>query len=134
MTVDPRHAGSPVERAEALLPLVRANADAAEAARHLPAEVARAFARAGLYRIAAPESCGGEEADPATQIRTIETISRADAYLPAGSLDSDRSITCLSGPGISKTGSAGGSVRTLMATLTNSSPGFSNGARKVSNS
>jgi alkylation response protein AidB-like acyl-CoA dehydrogenase len=68
-----------VERAEALLPLVRANADAAEAARHLPAEVARAFARAGLYRIAAPESCGGEEADPATQIRTIETISRADA-------------------------------------------------------
>ncbi len=69
---------SPIERAETLLPLVRANADAAEAQRHLPAVVAQAFAREGLYRIAAPERCGGENADPATQIRTIETISRAD--------------------------------------------------------
>ncbi len=75
----PMHAtDTPEARAEALLPLVRANADAAEAQRHLPAAVAEAFARAGLYRIAAPASCGGEEADPATQIRTIEIISRAD--------------------------------------------------------
>jgi len=78
MSAASSHTATPEARAQALLALVRDNADAAEAERHLPAAVAEAFARAGLYRIAAPADCGGEEADPATQIRTIETISRAD--------------------------------------------------------
>lgn len=78
MNAGTRRASDPVERATALAPLVQANADAAESQRHLPASVAQAFAREGLYRIAAPESCGGENADPVTQIRTIEAISRAD--------------------------------------------------------
>ncbi|MEM7016464.1 MAG: acyl-CoA dehydrogenase family protein [Pseudomonadota bacterium] len=69
---------SPIERAEALAPLVQAHADEAERERHLPAAVAAAFAKAGLYRIAMPGFCGGEEADPATQIRTIEAVSTAD--------------------------------------------------------
>jgi alkylation response protein AidB-like acyl-CoA dehydrogenase len=67
-----------VARARALVPLVRAHADAAEASRRLPAEVAQAFARDGLYRIGAPERCGGVSADPRTQIEVIETIATAD--------------------------------------------------------
>lgn len=68
----------PVARARALQALVRAHADEAEATRRLPAAVAEAFAAAGLYRIGAPASCGGESADPMTQIETIEAISVGD--------------------------------------------------------
>ena len=40
--------------------------------------MAEAFAAAGLYRIAAPQGCFGEEAPPLEQIETIEAISRFD--------------------------------------------------------
>jgi alkylation response protein AidB-like acyl-CoA dehydrogenase len=70
---------SPVERALALEALVHRHADASERQRHLHHEVAAAFARSGLYRIAAPADCGGEGVAPAEQIETIETISRFDA-------------------------------------------------------
>ncbi len=69
---------NPVQRVTALHPLIRAHADAAEAERRLPVPVAQAFAAERLYRIGAPESCGGESANPATQIRTIEAASIAD--------------------------------------------------------
>lgn len=69
---------SPVERALTLEKLVRDHADESDEQRRLPAEVARAFAVNGLYRIGAPKSYGGEEADPMAQIETIETISRFD--------------------------------------------------------
>lgn len=69
---------SPVVDAEQLEPLVREHADAAERERRLPAPVASAFATHGLYRIAAPSSLSGLDADPTTQIETIETISRFD--------------------------------------------------------
>jgi len=69
---------APVARAAALEDIVREHADESERQRHLHADVARAFAESGLYRIAAPRDCYGEEADPATQIETIETISRFD--------------------------------------------------------
>ena len=36
------------------------------------------MARAGLFRLAAPEAYGGLEADPVTMIRAIEAISEAD--------------------------------------------------------
>jgi indole-3-acetate monooxygenase len=68
----------PVARARGLVPLISAHADEAEAQRRLPAAVAEAFAREGLYRIAAPEWCGGEAADPVAQIETLETIAAAD--------------------------------------------------------
>lgn len=55
--------------------LIEAHADAAEEQRHLPAEVARAMARAGLYRVAVPKSLGGAEAHPVDQIRLIEAVS-----------------------------------------------------------
>ena len=69
---------SPQARAETLEFMVREHADAADQNRRLSPEVAAAFSGKGLYRIGAPEDCGGEEADPQTQIETIETISRFD--------------------------------------------------------
>ena len=41
-------------------------------------EVAREFARLGLYRLAAPKKCLGADADPCTQMAVIETISEFD--------------------------------------------------------
>lgn len=69
---------APIERITALTPLIREHADESEAARHLHPEVAAAFARSGLYRLAVPESVGGEAADPMTQIAVIEAASHAD--------------------------------------------------------
>jgi alkylation response protein AidB-like acyl-CoA dehydrogenase len=68
----------PVARARALEPIIRQHADAAERQRHLSPEVAQAMAAAGLYRIAAPRRCGGHDADPMTQIATIEAVSTID--------------------------------------------------------
>jgi indole-3-acetate monooxygenase len=68
----------PAARARALAPLIAAHADEAESLRHLPAAVAEAFAREGLYRIAAPMSCGGEAADPMTQIETLAAVAAVD--------------------------------------------------------
>jgi alkylation response protein AidB-like acyl-CoA dehydrogenase len=65
-------------RARALLPLIRTHAATAERERRLPAVVARAFARAGLYRIAAPRRTGGSAEDPMTQIQVIATVAEAD--------------------------------------------------------
>lgn len=67
-----------IERAMGLEALVRAHADEAERIRRLPGPVAEAFAASGLYRIAAPESLSGFDADPVTQMAVIETISRFD--------------------------------------------------------
>jgi len=67
-----------VARARSLQALVRNAADEAERERRLPARVAEAMAREGLYRVAAPRAIHGAEADPATQIRVIEAIAEAD--------------------------------------------------------
>jgi len=69
---------SPVQRARALVVLVRNHAEDADKNRHLSKEVAAAFAESGLYRIGAPRAYSGEESDPMTQIETIETVSRFD--------------------------------------------------------
>ncbi len=68
----------PVARARDLAPLIRQHADTAERQRHLSPEVAHAMAEAGLYRIAAPRRSGGSDADPMTQIATIEAVAYAD--------------------------------------------------------
>lgn len=72
------HEAELVARATALQPMVRKAADEAERERRLPAEVARAMAKAGLYRVSAPHSFQGAEASPRTQIEVIEAISYAD--------------------------------------------------------
>ena len=67
-----------VAKTQALAPVITAHADQAERERRLPAPVAAAFAREGLYRVAAPRACHGHEADPLTQMRVIEAASRID--------------------------------------------------------
>jgi len=75
----PEPAGTdPVARARALQPLIRESADEAERERRLPARVAEAMAKAGLYRVAAPEEFQGGACDPATQVRSIEAVAEAD--------------------------------------------------------
>jgi alkylation response protein AidB-like acyl-CoA dehydrogenase len=69
---------APVQRARELAALVREYADEAERERRLAKPVVEALTRAGLYRVAAARSLGGAEAHPATQIRVIEEVSRAD--------------------------------------------------------
>ena len=61
-----------------MAPLIREHADEAEEQRHLPRPVAEAFAREGLYRLAGTPDIHGADADPMTQIRVIEAVSRAD--------------------------------------------------------
>jgi len=63
------------ERILQLKPLIETHANHAEERRQLCNQVARAMARAGLYRVAAPPRLGGDEAHPVTQIRTIEAVS-----------------------------------------------------------
>lgn len=70
--------GGPLTRAQALVPLVLEHADEAERNCHLSQAVAHALADSGLMRLAAPAEFGGEEADPMTQIQTIELIAAAD--------------------------------------------------------
>ena len=67
-----------VGKARALAPLIRDHADEAERQRHLPRPVAEAFAREGLYRLAATPDIHGADADPMTQIGVIEAISKVD--------------------------------------------------------
>lgn len=62
-----------------LLETIAARADEIEAARRLPADIAAAMAREGLFRIATPRSLGGLELAPAEIVETIEAVARADA-------------------------------------------------------
>ena len=63
-----------IARAESVVELVRQYADEAERIRHLPPEVAQAFAELGLYRVAAPPDIHGADKDPLTQMRIIEIV------------------------------------------------------------
>jgi len=65
--------------ATALLPEIRAQVDAIERGRRLPADLARRFAGAGLFRSLLPVSLGGMELDPRTALASMETIGQADA-------------------------------------------------------
>jgi alkylation response protein AidB-like acyl-CoA dehydrogenase len=69
---------APIDRARGLGSLIRDHADQADRECRLPAPVAEAFARTGLYRIAAPTDLSGLDADPLTQIEVIEAVSAAD--------------------------------------------------------
>ena len=53
-----------VARARALAPALRARADAAEAARRIPAETIQDFKDAGFFRVLQPRRWGGYEMDP----------------------------------------------------------------------
>ncbi len=67
-----------LQKAHALTSLVQTHAAEAERLRHLPNAVAKGFAKENLYRLGAPQAIGGVDAEPITQMQTIEAISRAD--------------------------------------------------------
>jgi alkylation response protein AidB-like acyl-CoA dehydrogenase len=67
-----------VERAAALAPQIRAARAEVESGRRLPARLAQALDRAGLFQLFLPRSMGGSETDPLTALRAVEALARAD--------------------------------------------------------
>lgn len=77
MTV-PVPADELLRRAEALDPLIRSAAVAAEERRRLTDPVVDALREADLLRLCVPAVYGGPEVDPVTYVRVIEAIACAD--------------------------------------------------------
>jgi alkylation response protein AidB-like acyl-CoA dehydrogenase len=71
--------GDPLTRARQLAPLIEASAAEGERQRRLPPQLVTALHDAGLYRLLLPRLLDGAEIDPATFVRVLEEISRADA-------------------------------------------------------
>ena len=69
----------PLDRARQLAPLIEASAAEGERARRLPEPLVAALLDAGLYRLLLPRALDGAELDPATFVRVLEQVSRADA-------------------------------------------------------
>lgn len=67
-----------VAAAQALAPLLREHAAAAERERRLPLAVVDALKQADAIRMTFPRSLGGLEAHPLTQFRVLEALSMAD--------------------------------------------------------
>jgi alkylation response protein AidB-like acyl-CoA dehydrogenase len=65
-----------VDRAEALVPLLREHAARAEAERRLPDEVVAAAAAAGVFTMSTPERFGGPQLDLPSQFEVIRTLAR----------------------------------------------------------
>lgn len=68
-----------VERARALAPLIRQEADEIERTRRLTEPVVRALIDNGMYRALLPKSLGGAEVPLATFMQMQEVIANADA-------------------------------------------------------
>lgn len=68
-----------VGNARALQTKLRSRAAEIEQARRLPADLSRAFAEAGFYRLGIPKTYGGLEVDPATLFEVISLLAEADA-------------------------------------------------------
>jgi alkylation response protein AidB-like acyl-CoA dehydrogenase len=69
----------PLARAHDLAPLIETSAAEGERLRRLPESLVTALHDAGLYRLLLPRSLDGAELDPATFVRVMEAVSRADA-------------------------------------------------------
>ena len=67
-----------VGRVEAVVPLIRERANAANEARAPDPDVFRALAAEGCLRLLAPARYGGMEAEPEEFLAMIEAIARAD--------------------------------------------------------
>ena len=65
-----------VERAAALVPLLRQNAWSAEKERRVPLNILTALDEAGVFRMMAPKRYGGDEADFKTQCLVLAEIAR----------------------------------------------------------
>ena len=69
---------SSLEVARTLRPLIRQHADVIESERRLPERVVDALVSNGVFKLLAPRTFGGAEADPITACRVIEELSEAD--------------------------------------------------------
>lgn len=67
-----------IERTRSVLPAVRAAAERTEQGRRVPPEVVAELTAAGAFRVCLPASLGGEESHPATLVRLVEEVARAD--------------------------------------------------------
>jgi indole-3-acetate monooxygenase len=65
--------------AQGLAPAIKSQADAMEAARRMPAAMARSLADIGVYRMLRPSNIGGLECSPAEFLQTIEALGEAEA-------------------------------------------------------
>jgi alkylation response protein AidB-like acyl-CoA dehydrogenase len=75
----PDSAAAVIANSHAILPAIRAAADAIEAARQLPPEIARLMRDAGLFSMGYPARHGGLEMTLAQQVEVVARITRADA-------------------------------------------------------
>jgi indole-3-acetate monooxygenase len=71
--------GGILEQAKALGSAICAQADEMEQARRMPANLARAMADIGVYRMLRPATIGGLECSPALFLQTIEALALAEA-------------------------------------------------------
>jgi alkylation response protein AidB-like acyl-CoA dehydrogenase len=74
--VEANPAAGLVERATALVPMLREQAAATEAARRVPAEHFDALSEAGILKMVAPKRYGGYEADFQTQCDALAELAR----------------------------------------------------------
>ena len=58
---------------------INRRAPAMESVRRLPADLARKFADAGLFRMVLPAALGGQDTPPAQIALALETLAQADA-------------------------------------------------------
>jgi len=68
-----------VSGAQELARLIASRSAEIEEARRLPADLAAALAREGLFRMAVPRSLGGGERPATAIVHAIETLAEADA-------------------------------------------------------
>ncbi len=61
-----------------LTPAIHAAREATERGRHLPADLVRMLAHAGLFKLFAPRSLGGSQLDPLAAARVVEAVSVTD--------------------------------------------------------
>jgi alkylation response protein AidB-like acyl-CoA dehydrogenase len=67
-----------LENVRALEPKIRASAEAIEAERRLPPELARNLMEAQVFRMGTPHAYGGPELDPMSQVRVVEELARIE--------------------------------------------------------
>ena len=72
-------AGTPLDRARSLGPLIDSAADEIEERRELPPHLVAALIGSGMYALLKPRSLGGEEMPPHLYFEVVEEIARHDA-------------------------------------------------------
>jgi indole-3-acetate monooxygenase len=75
---DPAAAPQATAAPQALLDEIRERADAIEADRRMPADLARRMARAGMFRLLVPECYGGAQVHPQQFFDALATTARSD--------------------------------------------------------